>query len=191
MLSLFHCCGSSVCLFIWVINKVGSPVLSRLNSLFSHIECGPHLSTRDTCGATHSRTHKQNADKQGISRIHMTEKKCKYINTRLCSFLLYYIWNYSNHTARVLFAAKGRGRQNISPAEIALGSYSQRLFFYRQHLSSSYCHTTLASCCDNRVQSLSALCSPTALYTFHNVSLSYIFFFLEQVLASKLVCKQI
>lgn len=59
MLPLFHRCCSSACLFIWVINKVGSPVLSLLNSLFSHTECALHSSnTRDACVTSHIHTHR-------------------------------------------------------------------------------------------------------------------------------------
>lgn len=77
MLSLFHCCCSYACLFIWVINKVSSPVLSRLNSLFSHTERAPYLSISDTCCTSHSNAQKQ----MQTCRVSLTHKPRKRKHT--------------------------------------------------------------------------------------------------------------
>ena len=128
MLPLFHCCCSSACLFIWVINMVGSPVLSLLNSLLSHTECALHLSIRDTCGIpSPTQTHTQIKHMQTI-RVSYTYRK-----THVC--VVFFIVQHlkllkSHHSCFICCKRQRRHRKNHVCCCDCSGEPFKKLIFF-------------------------------------------------------------
>lgn len=133
-----------ICMFIWVISGVPTPPSSRqLNSLFSHTERAPHLSTR-TRPASHFHNYIQSKKKK--------QKNIKQAGTKLHMLLYCSVWNRQTHTAHDFFVTIRRRGKGRSTGVIAPGIRSQSLVFYKLHLSRFYCHTACATSCDKRNQ---------------------------------------